>query len=327
MEATARARANIALVKYWGKADAALKIPAVGSISVTLDRLWSETTVRFDPALAADELELDGTSRSDQLARVTATLDILRELAGVNLRARVVSHNNFPTAAGLASSASGFAALVGAGAAALGLELSPRELSILARRGSGSAARSIFGGFVEMHAGRAVDGSDSYAEPLLPGDAWPFEVVVAIAARGEKDVGSGEGMARSEDSSPYYPAWVEQQPADLEAARRAIAARDFEALADVAEHSCLKMHAAAMAANPPLLYWKGVTVDGLNTVRNLRKAGVPVFFTIDAGPQLKAICLPEARERVAAELAALPGVLDVLTTGLGPGLEVRQRSE
>lgn len=322
MEAKARARANIALVKYWGKADSRLKIPAVGSISITLDKLWTETTVRFDSGLDTDTLELDGVPRPDRLTRVSATLDLLRELAGTSARARVVSLNNFPTGAGLASSASGFAALVGAGAAALGLTLSPTELSRLARRGSGSAARSIFGGFVEMHAGKAPDGSDSFAEPILAASEWPLEVVVAIAARGEKDVGSGEGMARSETSSPYYPAWVASHPDDLAAARKAIAARDFDALADVAERSCLKMHAAAMAASPPLLYWKGVTVEALHAVRALRREGVPVFFTIDAGPQLKAVCLPEARERVAAELGAVPGVLDVLTTGLGPGLEV-----
>ena len=324
MHGTARARANIALVKYWGKADADLKIPAVGSISITLDRLWSDTEVRFDPALDADELSLDGRSRPEQLARVSACLDLLREHAGVTARARVASRNNFPTGAGLASSASGFAALVGAAAAALGLELSPRELSIYARRGSGSAARSIFGGFVEMHAGRDADGQDSFAEPLLPAEAWPLQVVIAIAQRDEKDVGSGDGMARSAQSSPYYASWVAAQPADLERARSAIAARDFEALAEVAEHSCLKMHAAALASRPPLLYWKGVTVDGIATVRRLRSSGVPVFFTIDAGPQLKAVCLPEARERVAAELAEIPGVLDVTTTGLGPGIETHR---
>ncbi len=324
MHGTARARANIALVKYWGKANAELKIPAVGSISITLDELWSETEVRFDSTLEADELSLDGRSRPEQLARVSACLDLLREHAGVAARARVASRNNFPTGAGLASSASGFAALVGAAAAALGLELSPRELSIYARRGSGSAARSVFGGYVEMHVGREPDGRDSFAEPLLPADAWPLDVVIAIAQRDEKDVGSGEGMARSEQSSPYYSSWVAAQPADLERARGAIAARDFDALADVAEHSCLKMHAAALAAQPPLLYWKGVTVDGMAAVRQLRRSGVPVFFTIDAGPQLKAVCLPEARERVAAELAQIPGVLDVTTTGLGPGLEMQR---
>jgi len=324
MHGTARARANIALVKYWGKADARLKIPAVGSISITLDGLWSETEVRFDSALAADTLELDGQSKAAQLERVSTCLDLLRERAGVGLRARVVSRNNFPTGAGLASSASGFAALVGAAAAALGLELSPRELSIYARRGSGSAARSVFGGYVEMHVGREADGSDSFAEPLLPADAWPLDVVIAIAARGEKDVGSGAGMARSEQSSPYYSSWVAAQDADLDRARAAIAARDFELLADVAEHSCLKMHAAALASRPPLIYWKGVTLDCIEAVRALRAGGVPVFFTIDAGPQLKAVCEPQASAQVAAALSQVPGVLDVMTTGLGPGLEMRR---
>ncbi|HEX5420526.1 MAG TPA: diphosphomevalonate decarboxylase [Gammaproteobacteria bacterium] len=318
---TARARANIALVKYWGKADAALKIPAVGSISITLDGLWSETAVRFDPALAADELSLDGIARPEQLARVSACLDVLRERAGVSLRAAVVSRNNFPTGAGLASSASGFAALAAAAAEALGLGLTARELSIVARRGSGSAARSIFGGFVEMHAGRLADGSDSYAEPLAEPEAWPLEVVVAITARGEKEIGSGAGMARSEQASPYYPAWVAAQPADLAAARRAIERRDFEALAEVSEHSCLKMHAAAMAARPPLLYWNGATLECLHRVRRLRRGGVPVFFTIDAGPQLKAVCEPAARPRVEAALAEVPGVLERIATGLGPGVE------
>jgi diphosphomevalonate decarboxylase len=325
MEATARARANIALVKYWGKADERLKIPAVGSISITLDRLWTQTSVRFDARLAADELELDGAPRPDKLPRVSACLDLLRRRAGVSTRARVVSHNNFPTGAGLASSASGFAALVGAAASALGVDASARELSILARRGSGSAARSIFGGFVEMHRGSDPDGSDSFAEPLLGPEAWPLDVVVAIAARGEKDVGSGEGMARSEQSSPYYPSWVRDQPHDLEAARQAILERDFERLADVSEHSCLKMHAAALAARPALVYWKGVTLECLHATRSLRRAGVPVFFTIDAGPQLKAVCLPQARDEVAAELSGVPGVLEVVTTGLGPGLETQRR--
>jgi diphosphomevalonate decarboxylase len=289
MQGKARARANIALIKYWGKADARLKIPAVGSISITLDELWSETEVRVDAVLAEDELLLDGASRPEQLERVSACLDLLRQRAGIASRARVVSRNNFPTGAGLASSASGFAALVGAAAAALNLKMTDRELSIAARQGSGSAARSIFGGFVEMHRGRAADGSDSFAEPLLAASEWPLEVVIAITARGEKEVGSGAGMARSEESSPYYPAWVNGQDKDLAAARHAIAARDFAALAELAEHSCLKMHAAAMAARPPLLYWNGATVDCLHVIRQLRTAGVAVFFTVDAGPQVKAV--------------------------------------
>jgi diphosphomevalonate decarboxylase len=321
--ASARARANFALVKYWGKADARLNVPAVGSISITLDALWSDTSVEFDPRLAADELVLDGGRRADQLAKVSACLDLVRERAGVSTRARIVSANNFPTGAGLASSASGFAALVTAAAGALGLALTPRELSVLARRGSGSAARSVFGGFVEMRAGGAADGADSFAEPLLDRDAWPLEVAIAVTATGEKEVGSRRGMERSADSSPYYSAWVATQDSDLAVARAAIRARDFAMLADVAEHNCLKMHAAAIAATPPLLYWNGATVECLHAIRRLRAAGVPVFFTIDAGPQVKAICLPDARARVETALRAVPGVLDILSSRLGPGAELR----
>jgi diphosphomevalonate decarboxylase len=323
MQAKARAGANFALIKYWGKADARLNIPAVGSISITLDALGSETEVCFDPMLASDELVLDGQSRADQLAKVSACLDVLRERAGVMARARVVSNNNFPTGAGLASSASGFAALATAASAALQLELSARERSIVARRGSGSAARSIFGGFVEMHAGHAPDGEDSFAEPLLDADSWPLEVVIAITARGEKEVGSTVGMRRSERSSPYYRAWVESQPGDLDAARAAIRRRDFEALAELSEHSCLKLHAAAMTARPPLIYWNAATLRCIEELRSLHRAGLPVFFTVDAGPQVKAVCEPSARPRIEAALRELPGVLELLTSRLGPGAELR----
>jgi len=321
MEAKVRARSNIALVKYWGKADPTLNTPAVGSISITLDALWTDTSIRFDRALKADRLVLDGVERADQLARVTRCLDLVRARAGTDLRALVISDNNFPTAAGLASSASGFAALVGAAAAALEQSWPARDLSILARRGSGSAARSIFGGFVEMHAGHAPDGSDSFAEPLAAATDWPLHVLVAITALAEKAVGSGPGMTRSAESSPYYSQWVATHPADMAIARSAIHDRDFARLADVAEASCLKMHAAAMSTVPPLLYWNGPTVDCLNRVRALRADGVPAFFTIDAGPQVKVVCLPEAAEQVRMALLEVPGVQKIISTGLGPGLE------
>ena len=323
MQATVRARSNIALVKYWGKADPVLNTPAVGSISITLDALWTDTSIRFDGSLEHDEFVLDGKRRPDQLGRVSGCLDLVRSIAGTDLRAEVTSANNFPTGAGLASSASGFAALVGAAAAALGLDLGERELSILARRGSGSAARSIFGGFVEMYRGEAADGSDSYAEPLAPPESWPLEVLVAITATAEKAVGSGAGMTRSAESSPYYAAWVGTHPADLDAARQAIARHDFDRLAAVSEASCLKMHAAAMSTTPPLLYWNGATVDCINRIRQLRADGMPVFFTVDAGPQVKAVCLPTATAALQRELAAVPGVRDIIVTGLGPGLERR----
>jgi len=192
-------------------------------------------------------------------------------------------------------------------------------LSIFARRGSGSAARSIFGGFVEMRAGVRADGSDSYAEQLLEPTAWPLHVVVAITSRDRKQTSSTRGMQSTAATSPYYAAWLASSADDLAAARSAIHARDFAALGATAEHSCLKMHALAMSGTPPLVYWNAATLACMNAVRELARDGVGVFFTIDAGPQLKAVCEPGSAATVAAALRDVPGVVDVLDTGLGAG--------
>jgi len=317
MQALAQAQPNIALVKYWGKRDWKLNLPAVGSLSITLESLWTRTRVVVDGSLATDTLSLDGrVARPEQLARVRAVLDEIRGHAGICEPARVETSNNFPTGAGLASSASGFAALVVAASRAFGVTLAPSVLSRIARQASGSAARSIYGGFVEMNAGSAPDGLDAHAVPLLAAEAWPLEVVIAITSTAEKDVGSTEGMTRSQ-TSPYYEAWVQTSERDLARARAAVATRDFEALAEVSEHSCLKMHAVALSAKPALLYWNGATVEALHRVRALRRAGAAVFFTIDAGPQVKAICVPGDAPRVAEALREVPGVASVLRSTLG----------
>lgn len=315
--AAAQAHPNIALIKYWGKRDVPLNLPVVGSLSITLDTLWTRTSVRFGTDLPADRLSLNGREDAKQLRKVSACLDLLRARAGTQARAEVVSHNNFPTGAGLASSASGFAALVTAANAALRLDLPHATLSEFARRGSGSASRSIFGGYVEWALGERADGEDSVARPILDANAWPLRVAVAITSTAEKAIGSTEGMNRTAETSPYQRAWIDTQEADLAEARSAIVARDFERLADISEFSCLKMHALAMAAKPGLLYWNAATMAAMHAVRALRATGVPVFFTIDAGPQVKAICLPEAAAQVAAALRDVPGVLNVLETGLG----------
>jgi diphosphomevalonate decarboxylase len=248
---------------------------------------------------------------------VRRCLDLVRSARPGAPHARVVSSNSFPTAAGLASSASGFAALVVAADRALGIGRDPAELADLARRCSGSAARSIYGGFVELRL--RSDGSGTDTASILAASEWPLRVVIAIASTSEKEVGSTAGMRLSAETSPYYSSWVNTSEQDLDEARQAIARRDFSALAAVSEHSCLKMHAAAMAARPGLLYWNGTTVDCLLRVRELARSGQPVFFTIDAGPQVKAVCLPEAEERVATALAQVPGVREILRTGLGDG--------
>jgi diphosphomevalonate decarboxylase len=320
MQAAAVAHPNIALVKYWGKADESENLPAVGSLSITLDTLTTTTTVRFDESLSEDQLSFAGRREPSMVSRVSACLDDLRRLAGSSLHAEVTTDNDCPTAAGLASSASGFAALVTAADAALGLGLARGELARVARRASGSAARSLFGGFVELS---LVDGGlETETQQLADASDWPMRVVVAVTSTAPKAVGSTAGMLLTEETSPFYAQWVATSPADLLAARCAVEARDFEALAAVSEASCLKMHAVMLAAQPGLVYWNGATVDCIRAVRDLRASGVPVFFTIDAGPQVKAVCLPEACERVRRELQQVPGVRELLECGLGDGARV-----
>lgn len=319
MAATAIAHPNIALVKYWGKRDAGLNIPAVGSLSITLDGLTTTTTVSFDPGLREDRFLLDGRDAPAMRERVVRCLDLLRARTGSTDFAVVESGNDFPTAAGLASSASGFAALVVAADRALSTGIDRAELAEIARRCSGSAGRSVFGGFVELG---FVPGSDRLqvtTRQVLEPSAWPLRVAVAVTEAEPKKVGSTEGMERSRQTSPYYAAWVEASENDLFEARMAVERRDFEALADISESSCLKMHALMLSSRPGLVYWNGATVDCIHRLRGLREEGVPVFFTVDAGPQVKAVCLPEAFERVEAELGAIPGVTRVVASGLGEG--------
>jgi diphosphomevalonate decarboxylase len=318
--ATARAHSNIALIKYWGKRDVALNIPAVGSISLTLDALSTDTRVTFHSGLEQDEFWLAGT-RADA-TRASHLLDIVRDSSGVGSRAVVESTNNFPTAAGLASSASGFAALAVAASAAAGLSLTDQELSILARRGSGSAARSLFGGIVELYAGTSEDGLDSFAEPVLAPEAWPLTVVVAITELGQKSVNSTKGMRGSALTSPFYPAWVDTGNDDLAAMRLAITNRDFEQLGELAEYSCLKLHAVMMSTRPALLYWNAATMAAIHAVYELRASGIPVYFTIDAGPQVKALCPPEHAATVAGALGQVAGVHETRISTLGHGAQL-----
>ena len=320
MQAAALAHPNIALIKYWGKREPTLNLPAVGSISVTLNDLYTDTRVTFAPALTADRLLLDDHPADTR--RLSHVLDLIRTRAGCDYRAAVESHNNFPTGAGLASSASGFAALVVAACAAFDLQLDNRELSTLARQGSGSAARSVFGGYAEMQRGTADDGHDAYAGSLLNANDWPLAVVVAVTHDKAKTVDSRAGMGATAASSPFYPLWVEQAETDLQAMREAIAARDFHALGNLAEHNCLKMHALMLSNRPALVYWNPATVAAMQAIRALRSQGIAVYFTIDAGPQVKALCPPEASATVARTLANVPGVERVIPTRLGPGAHV-----
>ena len=318
MQGTAIAQPNIALIKYWGKRDIERNLPAVGSISITLRDLHTRMSVEFDDALAADTLTVNDVPDVRMLPRLSACLD---RVAGKNRpRAHILSTCNFPIAAGLASSASSFAALTVAAAEASGQSMSTPELASLAGRASGSAARSLLGGFVEL---RNTD-DDIEVSKLCEAEEWPVTVVVAITETGPKPVGSTEAMEISRKTSPFYSNWVELQAHDLDTARAAIAGRNFQALAEIAEHNCLKMHSIMWASRPPMVYWNAATMRCLQAVRKLQGRGVGVFFTIDAGPQVKAVCLPEFAAEVEAELRATPGVTDIMTTGLGEGARVER---
>ena len=313
MLATARAQPNIAVVKYWGKRDVARNLPAVGSISVTLSTLYTEMQVEIDATLRDDVLLVNDADNRSMLARVSHCLDLL---AGANRPAvRIHSRSNFPIAAGLASSASAFAALVVAADAAFGLSLPAAQLASLAGRASGSAARSLLGGFVELE----NDADDIKVSEILSAADWPLEIVVAITAPGPKPVSSGDAMEISRKTSPFYDRWVEQQAADLSAARAAIQQRDLQELGRIAEHSCLKMHSVMWGSRPPIIYWNSATLACMQAVRDLQAQGVEVFFTIDAGPQLKAICTAAHAPTVRAALTAVDGVVEVMQSGIGAG--------
>ena len=308
--ATARAYPNLALVKYWGKADEELMLPAAGSLSLTLDALPTTTTVTLADG-AEDRFELNGRQATDgERSRVSAFLDIVRTQAGTRAHAVVTSRNEAPTAAGLASSASGFAALATAAAAAYGLDLDQPGLSRLARRGSGSAARSIVGGLAQWHAG---DDLASFAEPIEGPD---LHMVVVMVRSDAKAVSSREAMRRTAATSPFYPAWVESVNADLEAMRAACEAKDVERIGTIAEANALRMHAVIASCVPPIRYLAPASVAAFDAIAAMREQGVPVYATADAGPNVVAITSPEHSGRVAQELS---GLGSTVVAGPGPG--------
>ncbi len=313
MRATAKAQPNIALIKYWGKRDTVRNLPAVGSISITLADIHTTMCVEFDDSLHDDVLIVNSSDNVDMLPRIRRCLDSVA--GGRRLPARVVSQSNFPIAAGLASSASAFAALVVATDAAMGTQQDIVRLASLAGRASGSAARSLHGGYVELENA----GDDISVACLRSADEWPLKVIVAITASGPKAVGSTEAMEISRKTSPFFSRWIDQQEVDLTEARMAIAAKDFVKLASVAEHNCLKMHSVMWGSRPPMMYWNSATLACMESVRELQSRGVAVFFTIDAGPQVKAVCEPGDEARVRDALAATDGVEEILVSGLGAG--------
>jgi diphosphomevalonate decarboxylase len=310
MITTASAHPNIALIKYWGKQAGPGNIPATPSLSITLDSLESVTSVQDADQ---DSVVLDGAERQD--AKIDGYLQLLRSRFPI-APLKITSDNNFPTAAGLASSASGFAALTVAINHHCQLGMSADELSDYSRQASGSAARSIYGGFVRLGE------PDWIAKPLLNEKDWPLSVVIAITDTRAKTVSSSAGMSRSAETSAYYPTWVSSTADDFDEAHQAVANRDFDHLAALAESSCLKMHAVMSTSVPAMIYWRPATVACIEAIRQLQGDGLKVFFTIDAGPQIKAVCLPEHAAQVSDTLKQVPGVVSINTVGLGAGARI-----
>jgi diphosphomevalonate decarboxylase len=322
---TALAHPNIAFIKYWGNRENTLRLPMNGSISMNLDGLSTRTTVSFQPSLPYDELiinghEIAGAGRD----RVSYILDIIRGMANIYDRAEVMTENNFPSGAGIASSASAFAALALAGSAAAGLNLSEAELSRLARRGSGSASRSIPGGFVEWQVGTTDE--DSFAFSIAPAEHWKLVDCVAIVSASHKKTGSTEGHAVA-PTSPLQAPRVADAPRRLDLCRNAILNKDFDAFASIVELDSDMMHAVMMTSTPALHYWKPESLSVMNAVRQWRGDGLPVCYTVDAGPNVHVICTDSEVHTVDKRLREIKGVTDVLVARAGGGAKILQNGE
>ncbi|MFH1445363.1 MAG: diphosphomevalonate decarboxylase [Nanoarchaeota archaeon] len=324
MKATAVANANIALTKYWGKRDSKLMLPQNGSISMTLEGLNTTTTVEFSLNYEKDIVVINDQEVTDEseIKKVSDHLGIVREMAGINEKAKVVSKNNFPTAAGLASSASGFAALSLAASKAVGLNLDNKELSILSRRGSGSATRSIEGGFVEWHRGEKEDGTDSFGEQIAPKDYWDFRMITTIVSTEEKKVKSRAGMAQTIATCPYYDKWLATVGDDINVMRKAIKSKDFTTVGQTAEHNSLKMHATMITTKPPIIYWNPATMSILHAIQDWREEDLESYFTMDAGPNVKVMCMAKDADELKTRLEQLPGVKEAIICKPGDAAKI-----
>jgi diphosphomevalonate decarboxylase len=325
-KATVTAPANIAFIKYWGARDLDRAIPMNTSISMTLEHCVTQCTVETLDHGGEDEVWLAepdggfGTPDPDFARRMRAQLDRVRQWAGRKEPLRVATRNTFPTAGGLASSASGFAALTLAAIGAFGKKASSRDLSLLARRsGSGSACRSVFGGFVEW-AANAGNGSDeeSYARQIADADHWDLRNVIAVVEIGPKTVSSIEGHKLA-TTSPYYTKRLELVPDRVERVRKAIRERDLDALGPVIEEEAIDLHLITMSSHPPIFYWSPGSLAVLRAVRELRQEGLAAWATMDAGANVHVICDADSEDDVAERLEDLPAVGFVIRDGVGPG--------
>lgn len=323
---TAIANSNIAFIKYWGNFDARLRMPLNDSLSMNLDALTTETTVEFDDAMEHDEIVIGGEPADEKSdARVKEHLNRIRKEARMETKARVHSRNNFPSATGLASSASAYAALTLAATRAAGLELSERNLSILARHGSGSAARSIPPGFVEWLAATNVTSvsDQSYGRQLMPPEAWDLRDVIAIVSRDPKKVGSSEGHA-AVNTSPFLGERISRLPIRYHRVRRELLNKNLKGMGADIEAEALELHMLAMTSRPPIFYWSPATVRVMDAVRQWRNEGLNVYYTLDAGPNVHVLVEAKDAEEIANRLRKFADVQEVLVSGAGRGARVSE---
>ncbi|MFX0124940.1 MAG: diphosphomevalonate decarboxylase [Candidatus Hodarchaeota archaeon] len=325
MKKTAIANSNIALVKYWGKRNDELILPYNSSISMTLDKLYTITTVEFSEKYDNFQVIInDKVATDDEYYRIVNHLKLIRQQVNISSFAKVISSSNFPKKAGLASSASGFAALTLAGSEALGLTLNNKELSILARRGSGSAARSILGGFVKWMKGSASDGSDSFAVPLVGKNHWPeISMIVTVVSSKEKKISSRAGMKQTVKTSPLYKAWLDTIADDLKTVEQAIRDKDFTELGPTIEKNALKMHATMHTTTPPILYWQAESLNLMKEVIALREEdNIECYFTMDAGPQVKILCLKKDIPLIKKRISEIQELQDIFICHPGEGTKL-----
>lgn len=320
MKTTAIAPSNIAFTKYWGKKDEILRLPENGSISMSLSNLLTTTTVEFSPDYTKDEVIINGGSvEEDEAQRVIKHLDRVRNMANINLKAKVVSSNNFPIGTGLSSSASGFAALTLAATKAAGLDLSEKQLSILARQGSGSACRSIPSGFVEWLDGDTSE--TSYAVQIFPTDYWDIADVVAIVSEGKKQVPTSLGQ-QSARSSPFMQTRLSRMKEKNKKIKQFIKQKNFKEFGELIEQEALELHTIMLTQYPPLIYWTPGTLNLMKLVSHWRAEGLPVYFTINTGQDIHLICEQKNADAVVKKIKALEEVKDIIVNTPGEGTKL-----
>lgn len=316
----ARAHANIALVKYWGKKDDELKTPYQSSLSMTLNSLYTDTGMVLYGG-NRDIFYLNGVLQGEtETAKISAFLDLFRERSDEKRKVKISSYNNFPTAAGMASSASGFAAMAALANQIYRVTDDDRELSRLTRRGSGSACRSLFGGFVVWHAGDS--NQTSFAEPFA--DASDYAMVIIILDNKRKKISSTSGMRRTVAESIFYPSWVKQAELDFEKMKQAILNKDFSLIGRIAESNCQKMHATTWGVKEPFTYITNDSLKAMDRIRKIRERNLEVYFTMDAGSNVKVFCLREDLEELMLALREYYAEEQLLPSGSGTGYQIRE---